>query len=186
MWAAKSTSVARSVPPPRFVRHTVSALGLRRLLATASRQQDTFWIRYSRLHGAVGDEAWRTSSDGTSFIVRAIEGAVKCARVLESGEEVACAARELGLLEEPEALSSALAYFLVPQVCTSYFPLPASYIPLPTSDFLHPGAAGVCMSTHMGVRIGTRMPCHAWAWACAWMCASTCMGTCTWAHAHRT
>jgi len=115
VWAAKSTSVARNVPPPRFVRHTVSALGLRRLLATASRQQDTFWLRYSRLHGAVGDEAWRTSSEGTSFIVRAIEGAVKCARVLKSGEEVACDARELRLLEEPEALSSALVYFLVPQ-----------------------------------------------------------------------
>ena len=64
VWAAKATSARRDVPPPRFRRHTLSNLGLRRLLATAVEQRDTFWLRYTRLDGAEGDEAWRTASAG--------------------------------------------------------------------------------------------------------------------------
>jgi hypothetical protein len=36
------------------VRHTLSNLGLRRLLATAVAQGDAFMLRFTRLPGAVG------------------------------------------------------------------------------------------------------------------------------------
>ena len=55
VWAAKSSSDKRSRPPPRFRRHTLSALGLRRLLATAARQKDSFSLRHTTLLPAVGD-----------------------------------------------------------------------------------------------------------------------------------
>ena len=69
VWAAKSTPLKRASPPPRFRRHTISALGLRRLLATASMQGETFWLKYTRLDGATGDETWRTTSAGIDYIV---------------------------------------------------------------------------------------------------------------------
>ena len=81
VWAAKSTPLKRLSPPPRFRRHTLSALGLRRLLATASKQHDQFSLRYTRLHGATGDEVWRTTSAGDEYIVRGAGGKLTCARL---------------------------------------------------------------------------------------------------------
>jgi hypothetical protein len=108
VWAAKATSARRDRPPPRFRPHTLSALGLRRLLETAAKQGDAFWLRYTRLRGATGDETWRTSSPGAEFTVRSRGGGapLECA---------ACDAREAALLAPPAPLSSALTYFLVPQ-----------------------------------------------------------------------
>ena len=116
VWAAKATSAARSVPPPRFMRHTMSNLGLRRLLATAATQRDTFWLKYTRLEGAVGDEAWRVASAGAEHVVRGAGGELRCARLGWMGVETACDARELELLAEPSGRLSRLAtYLLVPQ-----------------------------------------------------------------------
>ena len=116
VWAAKSTSLPRASPPPRFRRHTLSNLGLRKLLATAEKQKDVFWLRYTRLDGAVGDELWRTSSAGTAYIVRADgSGALRCAAVGSFGFESKCDEREEALIRAPEPFSSALAFLLVPQ-----------------------------------------------------------------------
>jgi len=124
VWAAKSTSARRDTPPPRFRPHTLSALGLRRLLETASKQGDAFWLRYTRLHGATGDEVWRTSSSGVQYIVRSpgsgvprvcVEQRGSGAACMLGGCEVDCDQRELSLLDPPGQLSSMLAYFLVPQ-----------------------------------------------------------------------
>jgi hypothetical protein len=113
VWAAKATSAQRAQPPPRFLRHTLSNLGLRRLLATASRQRDTFWMRYTRLNGTVGDEAWRTASEGESYMVRGEGGRITCARIGWGGLESACSEREVALLAEPQGvLTNALTYFL--------------------------------------------------------------------------
>ena len=95
------------------MRHTLSNLGLRLLLATAKQQNDTFWLKYTRLRGAVGDEAWRTKSAGTDYIVRSEAGKLRCARTTPKRKrEEPCDERELALLAKPSALSSALAYFL--------------------------------------------------------------------------
>eukprot|EP00966_Prymnesium_polylepis_P274101 6332147-Prymnesium_polylepis.2 len=115
VWAAKATSTRRDQPPPRFMKHTLSALGLRHLLATAARQRDTFWLRYTRLHGAVGDEIWRTASDGVRYEVRAAAGEMRCVRFEGSRAKKPCDEHERALLAPPDTLSSALAYFLVPQ-----------------------------------------------------------------------
>lgn len=141
VWAAKSTSKARAVPPPSFLRHTTSALGLRHLLATAAQQKDSFELRcarrrtcsavrstcmrddarvpalrYTRLHGAVGDEIWRTASAGEGYVVRGEGGRLRCAKLGETfGFESACDAREEALLALPEGVSAALAFLLVPQ-----------------------------------------------------------------------
>ena len=137
VWAAKATSMARSVPAPRFRKHTLSNLGLRRLLATARRQKDAFYLKYTRLEGAVGDEMWRTASHGVgTYVIRGDgKGKLTCGRVREVGStgfmsdtlspgasrwgglETACTAREEALvLEEPEgAVEKLLTWFLVPQ-----------------------------------------------------------------------
>jgi len=115
VWAAKSSSAKRSRPPPRFRRHTLSALGLRRLLATAARQKDSFSLRYTRLHGAVGDEAWRTGSAGSEYVVRGEGGATRCARLGLGGKESPCDAREEALIAPPSWPSSAFAFLLEPQ-----------------------------------------------------------------------
>ena len=116
VWAAKSTPLKRLSPPPRFRRHTLSALGLRRLLATASKQHDQFSLRYTRLHGATGDEVWRTTSAGDEYIVRGAGGKLTCARLGgRLGLESACDAREEALLRPADGYSEALAWFLVPQ-----------------------------------------------------------------------
>ena len=145
VWAAKSTSKPRRSPPPRFTRHTLSNLGLRRLLGTAAAQGDAFELRFTRLRGAVGDEAWRVNGTGTEYVVRSkgsgrqgggggggsggdgdgrgMAGTpLECARVTGSGAacllgrcEVACDAREAALLAPPGAATAALAYLLVPQ-----------------------------------------------------------------------
>ena len=49
VWAAKATSAPRAVPPPRFMKHTLSNLGLRHLLATATKRKDSFWLRVHAL-----------------------------------------------------------------------------------------------------------------------------------------
>lgn len=43
--------------------------------------------RYTRLHGAVGDEAWRTGSAGSEYVVRGEGGATRCARLGLGGKE---------------------------------------------------------------------------------------------------
>ena len=115
VWAAKSTSQRRDVPPPRFLRHTLSNLGLRKLLHTASMQRDDFWLRFTRLDGAVGDETWRTSSEGIEYMVKGKDGKIHCTRLGEFGIRHECDEREKALLAEPDSWSSALAYFLIPQ-----------------------------------------------------------------------
>ena len=126
-----------SVPAPRFRKHTLSNLGLRRLLATARKQKDAFYLKYTRLEGAVGDEMWRTASHGVgTYVIRGDgKGKLTCGRVREVGStgfmsdtlspgasrwgglETACTAREEALvLEEPEgAVEKLLTWFLVPQ-----------------------------------------------------------------------
>ena len=115
VWAAKATSQPRSVPPPRFMRHTLSNLGLRQLLQTASNQRDDFWLRFTRLEGAEGDEAWRTSSGGVEYVVHGRDGEIRCARRGAFGTQQPCDEREARLLAKPDRLTSALAYFLIPQ-----------------------------------------------------------------------
>lgn len=114
VWAAKSMSTPRARPPPHFLRHTLSALGLRRLLATAALQGDRFHLRYTRLHGATGDEAWRVNSTGEVYEVSSDGGGAPLACTkLEGGP--ACGERELALLAPPTGWSTVLAYFLIPQ-----------------------------------------------------------------------
>ena len=115
VWAAKATSQPRSVPPPRFMRHTLSNLGLRQLLQTASNQRDDFWLRFTRLEGAEGDEAWRTSSGGVEYVVHGKDGEIRCARRGAFATQQPCDEREARLLAKPDRLTSALAYFLIPQ-----------------------------------------------------------------------
>ena len=95
----------------------MSNLGLRRLLATAAKQRDVFWLRFTRLDGATGDEAWRVGSTGREYVVRGSrDGTMTCTRIGWGGFESACDAKERALLLEPqEAISRALTYFLIPQ-----------------------------------------------------------------------
>ena len=113
IWAEKATSSARVAPPPRFLAHTLSNLGLRKLVATAVRQHDAFWLRYTRLDGVVGDEAWRTSSSGAEYLLSSAgNGTVECV----DGQGEVCDARERALvLGATDAASAALAFWLEPQ-----------------------------------------------------------------------
>ena len=115
VWAAKATSLPRDVPPPRFRKHTLSNLGLRRLLATAGRQKDTYSLKYTRLRGAVGDEAWRTASTGEQYVVRGHAGSMSCSHIGWGGWESKCDEHEIALLSAPGSVSEALAYLLIPQ-----------------------------------------------------------------------
>ena len=116
VWAAKASSLRRTTPPPRFRPHTLSNYGLRKLLATAKRQKDVFTLRYSRLDGAYGDEAWRTVSRGTDYVVRGDgTGELRCGKPGLFGLDTPCEVRELALLGTASLYSRALAYFLEPQ-----------------------------------------------------------------------
>jgi len=59
---------AWALPPPSdadpFVRYTVPALQLRRMLAEAREAAEAFELEYTVLDGDAGDEAWRASSTG--------------------------------------------------------------------------------------------------------------------------
>ena len=115
--AAKSTSMRRSTPPPRFMRHTLSNLGLRRLLQTARMQGDEFWLKFTRLEGAVGDEDWRVNSTGVAeYLVRGSkDGGLSCSKLGGLLLKQPCDEREMALLLPPSRLTSAFAYFLIPQ-----------------------------------------------------------------------
>ena len=91
----------------------------------------------------MGDEAWRVNASGAEYVVRSAGrkggaggaagggdgsggasgiAAIECARVTGAGAacllgrcEAPCDEREAALLAPPGKLSSALAYFLVPQ-----------------------------------------------------------------------
>lgn len=127
IWAEKATTLPRANPPPRFMRHTVSNLGLRQLIATAAAQRDAFWLLYTRLEGAVGDEKWRTESDGLRYVVRSAgDGVVSCSRDggnlfskivrLAQLDTEACDEHETALVLAPiDSVTSALVYWLVPQ-----------------------------------------------------------------------
>ncbi|KAK3237090.1 hypothetical protein CYMTET_52816 [Cymbomonas tetramitiformis] len=81
----------------KFVRYTIPALELRRLLMEARGQGEAFDLVYTRLRGVGGDEQWRT--EGAGPVVRLREdgrGGRQCA----VGKS-ACAADELALLPPP-------------------------------------------------------------------------------------
>ena len=113
IWSAKATTAPRATPPPRFMPHTLSALGLRRLIAAALAQGDVFWLEYAKLPGAIGDEAWRTTAAAARFRVEVTGGQVARCEEKETGKP--CDARERALLDPPSAPTDALAYFLIPQ-----------------------------------------------------------------------
>ena len=61
-WALPPPAFERGEEP--FVRYTVPALELRRMLAEARAEGDAFELVYTILDGPFGDEAWRASSVG--------------------------------------------------------------------------------------------------------------------------
>ena len=87
----------------------------RRLLATAGRQKDTYSLKYTRLRGAVGDEAWRTASTGEQYVVRGHAGSMSCSHIGWGGWESKCDEHEIALLSAPGSVSEALASVLIPQ-----------------------------------------------------------------------
>lgn len=115
-----------------FVKYTVPALELRRLLQEA--RQDAaatgipFDLTYTRLHGARGDEAWRSASHGTTVRLRGDDGNGRGS--CRSRNEVAgrragwttCAPDELALLPAPTALELKFSLFypysIVPETDT--------------------------------------------------------------------
>ena len=52
-----------------FVRYTVPALEMRRLLAEARERREAFSLTYTRLQG-VGDEIWRRGASGVTVTLR--------------------------------------------------------------------------------------------------------------------
>ena len=121
IWAEKASSAQRLSPPPRFLPYTISNLGLRMLLATAAKQGDAFWLAYTRLNGTVGDEVWRTRSSGAAHVVTSSGGgSIGCTdrgTWWHHAPHLApqCSQREAALLSPAGLLSSAIAFWLVPQ-----------------------------------------------------------------------
>lgn len=122
VWASKSSTRPRVQPAPRFREHTLSNLGLRRLLETAKRQREALTLTYHRLHGAEGDESWRTKSPGKIFMLEIdADGRIlRCHQLLNYSTEqrsAKCDRRELSLVAPPtHHLSVAATVLLLPQV----------------------------------------------------------------------
>ena len=116
-----------------FVRYTVPALELRRLLAEARRaaavSNTSFSLHYTRLVGARGDEAWRARSRGVAVRLTRDDGrgnarcvcrnetaAASDARLSRAWRALGggwrpCAPDELALLPEPPAAALKLSLF---------------------------------------------------------------------------
>ena len=116
-----------------FVRYTVPALELRRLLGEARRAaaaaNSSFSLRYTRLAGARGDETWRSSSRGVAVRLTRDDGRGNGRCVCRDEAETAtdarwrrawrtlgggwrpCAPDELALLPEPPAAALKLSLF---------------------------------------------------------------------------
>ena len=94
-----------------FVKYTVPALELRRLLAEARALNESFRLQYTVLPGAMGDENWRRSAVGRTVTVDEYgQGASSCSTSCDGvlGIDLfgcECSATELALLPPPGPLA---------------------------------------------------------------------------------
>ena len=99
-----------------FVRYTLPAHELRRLLHRARATNEPFELTYTRLDGAHGDEEWRANSGGTRVTLHEDgKGGVRCYSSTVLGSSTAllkggvpCAKDELVLLPPPSVLEHPL------------------------------------------------------------------------------
>merc|ERR1712014_374532 len=104
------SNMQRWEPGMPFLRYTVPALELRRLLAEARAAGEHFSMEYTRLQGVQGDERWRATAGGQR--VRIIVNGSSTACTIAGGP---CAADEIALMTEPGAWAKKTLIF---------FPLP--------------------------------------------------------------
>ena len=103
---------AWALPPPPsggFVRYTVPALQLRRMLAEARASGEPFELEYTVLDGSAGGEAWRASSAGRRRVrLREDQSRGRSICTIASAGDEACPPDELALLPALQLWENAL------------------------------------------------------------------------------
>ena len=96
-----------------FVPFTTTDYELRRILAQARGNSESFEIQYTRLAESLGDETWRANGTGVTFLYEAKPGWSQCHRITASGAakfgdqsadtrlKAPCTQEELALQERP-------------------------------------------------------------------------------------
>ena len=112
---ALGAAIRKYMPPngDPFVPFTTTAYELRRILAHARGNNESFEIQYTRLAESLGDETWRANGTGVTFLYEAKPGWSRChritaTRVANVGDRSAdthlkalCTEEELALQERP-------------------------------------------------------------------------------------